>query len=176
MMEITLSVLFWGYVMAYCVHVIEEAAVGDGFKAMMRKTFYLKFSWRMFFGFNLMIFLVFVGGIIVFEMFGGVWVIWPLSFAFMFVTNGIWHLLQTIVVREYSPGLISSPIYWILMYFITRYFLLIGEVLLLYFVFSLVIGTGMTLVMFGLAYWGRSRMKKEELLSGSNRSADGVRT
>ena len=160
MMEITLSVLFWGYVMAYCVHVIEEAAVGEGFIEMMRKTFYLKASWRMFFGFNLMIFLIFVAGIVVFEAFGGVWVIWPLSFAFMFVTNGLWHFLQTIVLREYSPGLISSPIYWILMYFITRYFLLTGELLLLYFVISLVIGTVMTVVMFGLAYWVRRRMKE----------------
>ena len=159
MMEITLSVLFWGYVMAYCVHVIEEAAVGEGFIEMMRRTFYPEYSGRMFFGFNLMIFLVFVVGIVVFEVFGGVWVIWPLSFAFMFVTNGLWHLLHTIVLREFSPGLITSPIYWILMYFITRYFLLPGEIVLLYFLVSAVIGSVMTLVIFGLAYRFRRKMK-----------------
>ncbi len=160
MMEITLSVLFWGYVMAYCVHVIEEVAVGGGFLEMMRKTFYLEASWRKFFGFNFMLFLVFGVGIVVFEWLGGVWVIWPLSFAFMFVTNGLWHFLQTIVLREYSPGLISSPLYWILMYFITRYFLLTGEILLLYYVISLIMGTVMTLVMFGLALFVRRKMKK----------------
>ncbi len=159
-MEITLSVLFWGYVIAYCVHVIEELTVGEGFVEMMRKTFYLEYSGRMFFGFNLMIFLVFMVGIVLFEVFGGVWVIWPLSFAFMFVTNGFWHLLQTIVLREFSPGLITSTIYWILMYFITRYFLLTGEILLLYFVIAAVIGTLITLVMFGLAYHVRRQMKK----------------
>ena len=159
-MEITLSVLFWGYVMAFCVHVIEEAAVGEGFLGMMRKTFYLKASWGMFFGFNFMILLVLVASIVVFELFGGIWVIWPLSLAFTFVTNGIWHFLQTIVLREYSPGLISSPIYWILMYFITRYFLLMGELLLLYYVISLVIGTVVTLVMFVLAYHVRRKGKE----------------
>ena len=159
-MEITLSVLFWGYVMAYCVHVIEEVAVGEGFIEMMRKTFYPEYSGRMFFGFNLMIFVVFVVGIVLFEVFGGLWVIWPLSFAFMFVTNGLWHLIQTIVLRKFSPGLITSPIYWILIYFIIRYFLLTGEIFLLHFVISAVIGTIMTLVMFGLALRFRRTMKK----------------
>ena len=160
MMEITLSVLFWGYVMAYCVHVIEEVAVGEGFIEMMRKTFYPEYSGRMFFGFNLMIFIIFVVGIVLFEIFGGIWVIWPLSFAFMFVTNGLWHLIQTIVLRKFSSGLITSPIYWILIYFITRYFLLTGEILLLHFVLSAVIGTIITLVIFGLALRFRRIMKK----------------
>ena len=162
-MEITLGVLFWGYVMAYCVHVIEEVAVGEGFIEMMRKTFYPEYSGRMFFGFNLMIFVTFVVGIILFEALGGIWVIWPLSFAFMFVTNGLWHLLQTIVLRKFSSGLITSPLYWILIYFITRYFLLTGEILLLHFVISAVIGTIMTLVIFGLAFGFRRTMKKRKI-------------
>ena len=160
MMEITLGVLFWGYVMTYCIHIIEEVVVGEGFIEMMRKTFYPEYSGRMFFGFNLMIFVVFVVGIILFEIFGGIWVIWPLSFAFMFVTNGLWHLIQTIVLRKFSPGLITSPIYWILIYFITRNFLLTGEIVLLHFVISAVIGTIMTLVIFGLAFRFRRTMKE----------------
>lgn len=146
--------------MAYCVHVIEEVAVGEGFIEMMRKTFYPEYSGRMFFGFNLMIFVMFTVGIILFEVLGGIWVIWPLSFAFMFVTNGLWHLIQTIVLRKFSPGLITSPIYWILIYFITRYFLLTGEIFLLYFAISAVVGTIMTLAIFGLAYRFRRTMKE----------------
>ena len=160
MMEITLSVLFWGFLMAYCVHVIEEVAVGEGFVEMMRRTFFPEYSERMFFGFNFMVFVLFVSGIVVFEVFGGVWVMWPLSFAFMFVTNGFWHLIQTLVLRKFSPGLITSPIYWILMYFIVRYFLLAGEILLHYFVIAAVLGTVMTLLIFGLAYRFRRRMRE----------------
>jgi hypothetical protein len=160
MMELTLNVLFWGYLMAYCVHVIEEVAVGEGFIEMMRKTFYPEYTGRMFFGFNLMVFLAFTIGIVVFEVLGGVWVIWPLSFAFMFVTNGLWHLIQTIVLRRFSPGLITSPIYCVLLYFVTRYFLLPGEILLLHFVISGVLGTIITLVTFGLAFRFRRQMKK----------------
>ena len=163
MMEISLSVLFWGFVMAYCVHIIEEVAVGEGFIEMMRKTFYPEYSGRMFFGFNLMIFMVFVVGIVLFEVFEGMWVIWPLSFAFMFVTNGLWHLLQTILLRKFSSGLITSPLYWILIYFITRYFLLAGEILLLHFILSAVIGTLITLVMFVLALYVRRKMRKRNI-------------
>ncbi|MFX0170224.1 MAG: HXXEE domain-containing protein [Candidatus Hodarchaeota archaeon] len=159
-MEISLNVVFWGFVMAYCIHVVEEVAVGEGFVEMMRRTFYPAYSGRMFVGFNLMIFVTFVMGIVVFEGFGGVWVIWPLSFAFMFVTNGLWHLLQTIVLRKFSPGLITSPLYWILLYFVTRYFLFAGDILLIDFVVSAVIGTVMTLVIFGLAFRFRRKMKR----------------
>ncbi len=158
-MEISLSVVFWGYVMAYCVHVIEEVAVGEGFVKMMQETFYPEYSGRMFFGFNLMIFLVFVAGIVMFEIFRGVWVIWPLSFAFMFVTNGLWHLIQSIALRKFSPGLITSPIYWVLMYFIVRFFLFAGEILLLHFSIAAILGTVMTLIIFGLAYRFRRQMK-----------------
>ncbi|MHA2428758.1 MAG: HXXEE domain-containing protein [Candidatus Hermodarchaeia archaeon] len=161
MMEITLSVLFWGYVMAYCLHIIEELTVGEGFVEMMRRTFFIEYTGRMFFGFNLMIFLVFVTGIVTYEVFGGIWAIWPLGFAFMFVTNGLWHLVQTMVTRRFSPGLITSPFYWILMYFITRYFLLLGEILLFDFVIAAILGTTMTLVMFGLAMYGRRKMKRQ---------------
>jgi hypothetical protein len=108
-----------------------------------------------------MIFLIFVVGIIVFELFGGVWVIWPLSFAFMFVTNGFWHLLQTLATRKFAPGLITSPIYWILTYFVVRYFLIPGEIFLLSFVVAAVLGTVITLVTFGLAYRFRRQMKRE---------------
>jgi hypothetical protein len=152
-MEITLSILFWGFLIAYCIHIVEEAAVGEGFVKMMKETFWPEYTGRMFFGFNTMIFLVFTAGLILYEIFGGVWVIWPLSFAFMFVTNGIWHLLQTVVLKKFSPGLITSPIYWILIYFIIRYYVIPGDILIIDFIISMVMGTIITLLMFGSAYY-----------------------
>lgn len=161
-MEITLSVLFWAFVIAYCIHVIEEVTVGEGFIEMMRQTYFPEYTGRMFVGFNLMIFIVFTVGIMLFEILGGVWVIWPLSFAFMFVTNGLWHLIQTIVLRRFSSGLITSPIYWILMYFIIRYFLMVGEIFLGYFIVSAILGTVLTCVIFGMAFYFRRQRKKRK--------------
>ena len=75
-----------------------------------------------------MLLIVLTIGLVFFDIFDGLWLIWPLSFAFMLVTNGIWHLVQTIVLKEYSPGLATSPIYWVIMYFIIRFYYLPGKI------------------------------------------------
>ncbi len=155
MMELTLSFFLWGYVIAYCIHIVEEYSVGDGFVTMMRTHFWPEYTARMFFGFNTMLLSSLVIGLILFDILGGYWVIWPLSFAFLFVTNGIWHLLQTFILRQYSPGLITSPIYWVLIYFIIRYFYLNGEIELNLIVVSVILGTIFTILMFASAYYKR---------------------
>jgi len=155
MMELTISVLLWGYVAAYCIHIVEEYSVDGGFITMMRKHFWPQYTARMFFGFNTMLLSALVFGLCIFDTLGGYWIIWPLSFAFLFVTNGLWHLIQTIVLQEYSPGLITSPIYWMIMYFIIKYYYLTGEIAVVMMVISVLIGTALTLLMFASAYYQR---------------------
>jgi len=154
-MELTLSFFLWGYVIAYCIHIVEEYSVGDGFVTMMRTHFWPEYTARMFFGFNTMLLSALVFGLYIFDTLGGYWIIWPLSFAFLFVTNGLWHLIQTIVLQEYSPGLITSPIYWMIMYFIIKYYYLTGEIAVVIMVISVLIGTALTLLMFASAYYQR---------------------
>ena len=101
---------------------MEEYSSGDGFVTMMQKRFWPEYTGTMFFGFNTMLLIVLTIGLVCFDIFDGLWLIWPLSFAFMFVTNGMWHLVQTIVLKEYSIGLATSPIYWVIMYFIIRFY------------------------------------------------------
>ena len=158
-MTISLNILLWAFLMALSIHIVEESTVGGGFIQMMKKNFWPEYDGKKFFWFNLVIFSLFAVGIILFELFQQAWVIWPLSFAFMCVTNGIWHLLQTAIVKEYSPGLITSPIYWILMYFIVRYNLLTGEVGPGHFGIALAIGTLMTLLMFGSVWSFRMKAR-----------------
>lgn len=148
-MTISLNVLLWSFLMAFCIHVIEESTVGGGFVQMMKRNFWREYDGTKFFWFNLSLFSLFAMGVVLFEILQGAWVIWSLSFAFLCVTNGIWHLLQTAILREYSPGLITSPIYWILMYFIIRSNLLTGEINPSRFWVAFAIGTLMTLLMFG---------------------------
>ncbi len=156
-MNIPINFLLWAYLISLSIHIVEESTVGGGFIEMMKKNFWPEYTARKFFGFNMMIYIFFASGLILFEAFGGAWVVWPLSFAFMCVTNGIWHILQTCILREYSPGLITAPIYWILMYFIIRYSLQAGEILLHHFTIAAAIGTTMTLLMFGSVWSFRSR-------------------
>lgn len=159
-MTIPLNILLWSFLMAFSIHIVEESTVGGGFVQMMKKNFWPGYDGMKFFWFNLILFSLFALGTILFEIFQQAWVVWPLSFAFMCVTNGIWHLLQTAILREYSPGLITSPIYWILMYLIVRSTLLTSEIRVSYFWIAMTIGTLMTLLMFGSVWSFRTRTQR----------------
>jgi hypothetical protein len=147
--DLTFHSLLWGYLIAYCIHIVEESTVGGGFIGMIKRDYWPEYDGRKFFGFNAILLSLLVIGLILFDIFKGPWLLWPLSFAFLFATNGLWHLLQTIILREYSPGLITSPIYWVLLYFIIRYdrnFMIISP---LQWLLAFLIGTFVTLLMFG---------------------------
>ncbi|MHA1728679.1 MAG: HXXEE domain-containing protein [Promethearchaeota archaeon] len=159
-MEITLSIMLWLYAAAYSIHIVEESTVGEGFVRMMQR-YWSEYDGKKFFGFNTLLYSIFITGLILYEVLGGAMVIFPLSFAWMFVTNGLWHLIGTILSKRYSPGLITSPIYWILMYFIIRYFLLESKIVLNNFLISLVIGTIMTCLMIGSIFYVKKYYKGE---------------
>ena len=61
----------------------------------------------------------------------------------------MWHVLGSVIFKEYSPGLMTSPLYWIVMYFIIRYNLVPGQIEMPIFMICLGIGTLMTVVMIG---------------------------
>ncbi len=122
---------------------------------MIRRDYWPGYDGKKFFGFNTLLLCLLAVGLILFDGFGGAWVLWPLSFAFLFVTNGLWHFLQTILLKEYSPGLITSPIYWVLLYFIVRYDWLAGVITPSQWLAAMIIGTIVTLLMFGSVWYFR---------------------
>jgi hypothetical protein len=146
-MTIPLNILFWGMEAAYIIHCLDETVTGEGFVNMVKKRFWSEYSNTMFFGFNTMLHVVNIVGIILFEILGGAWVIWPLSLSWLFVTNGLWHVMGTFMYKEYSPGLMTSVLYWIVMYFIIRYSLIPGNIIMSQFVVSLIIGLVLTVLM-----------------------------
>jgi hypothetical protein len=148
-MAIPLNILFWGMEAAYIIHCLDETVTGEGFVNMVRKQFWSNYNGRMFFGFNTLLHVVNILGIILFEILGGGWVIWPLAMSWMFVTNGLWHLMGTFIFKEYSPGLMTSLLYWIVMYFIIRYSLIPGDIVMWQFIVSLIIGLILTILMIG---------------------------
>jgi|AntAceMinimDraft_8_1070364.scaffolds.fasta_scaffold02584_8 hypothetical protein len=167
-MNVALNFLFWASLMALCVQVVEKSAA-DRFINMMKKRFWWDYSGRTFFWFNAAFLLVYTAGIVLYEALGGGWVIFPLSFAWILVTIGFWHVIATGIWREYFPGLITSPIHWILMYFIMRYELVQGTIIKSHFVASAIIGAGIVVLMLGsfflrsfLATSRRSKTKAAE--------------
>ena len=156
---IPISFIFWGHVFAYVIHIIDEALLGETFVGMVRDLFWPKYEWKHFFGFNSLLMSLFIISIILFEIFNGLWIIPPLSFVFLFSTNGIWHLLSTLITKKYSPGLATSLMYWILLYFLIRYSFVKNEISVAIILLSTIIGTLLTILMIGSFFIFKKRFK-----------------
>jgi len=108
---VPLSFLFWGYVAAYVVHILEESLLGENFVEMVKKNFWPDYSWRHFGGFNTLLMLVSIFAVVAYEAGGASWIVLPLTIVFLMSTNGLWHLGATLITRRYSPGLLTSVLY-----------------------------------------------------------------
>jgi len=157
--EIPIAFIFWGYVIAYTIHIIDEALMGETFVGMVRRLFWPKYKWKHFFGFNTLLISLTIISIILFEVFNGLWMIAPLTFVFLYTTNGIWHLVSTIITKKYSPGLATSLIYWILFYFLVRYSFLTNTISGRIIIISGVVGTILTILMIGSFFIFKKRFK-----------------
>jgi hypothetical protein len=126
-----LSILFWGVLAAYIIHIIDETLIGGGFVQKVKEHWWPQYHAEMFFWFNAAVILVIIICISLYDGFGGHWVILPLFWTIerashMFTV----HIWWSIRYKEYSPGLVTGVLFWILVYFVIRYGLrpgLIGQ-------------------------------------------------
>ena len=126
----------------------------------MKKHFWPEYTARKFFWFNFLLHGINITTIIAYEILGGSWIILPLSMCWLFVTNGFWHVLEALLFREYSPGLATSLLYWIIMYNIARYGLFSGRISLQAFITSALVGSTATILMIGSLFMMRKRQLK----------------
>jgi hypothetical protein len=148
-LTLPISLVFWAYVAAYVIHILDEAMLGETFVAMVRQNFWSAYEWKHFFGFNTLLMSLIIASIILYEIFGAAWIVLPLIFVFQMTTNGLWHLGATLITRRYSPGLLTSLLYWMLFYFVVRYSFLKGEISGPHFVIAGLLGTLVTVIMIG---------------------------
>jgi uncharacterized protein with HXXEE motif len=120
-MTLPLIFSFWFMVAAYVVHVLDESLLGGSFVEKIREHWWPEYSWRKFFWFNAGYFLVMIASVLLYDVFGGAWVILPLAWLIERACNGLWHLWWTEHFREYSPGLLTSILMWMNLYFVLRY-------------------------------------------------------
>ncbi len=120
-MNTTLSFLFWAVFAAYIVHIIDETLIGGGFVEKVREHWWPGYTARMFFFFNAAFLAITAACILAYDAIGSAVLFLPLAFAVLFATHGVtFHLWWTLRYREYSPGLVTSPLYWVLVYLIGR--------------------------------------------------------
>jgi len=116
------SILFWAFFASYVIHILDETLLNGGFVRWIAENFWPKYHMRMFFWFNAAFIAAIAVSNILFDSFGGRWVILPLIFVGGFVTHVLTvHLYWTIRLNTYSPGLVTSLLYVVIFYLLIRY-------------------------------------------------------
>ncbi len=117
-----LSVLFWAFFASYVVHIIDETLINGGFVKWIADNFWPTYHARMFFWFNAAFLAALAAGNVLYDSFGGHWVIVPLIFICGFATHVLTvHLYWTVRLNTYSPGLVTSLLYLVIFYLVVRY-------------------------------------------------------
>jgi hypothetical protein len=117
-----LNIFFWAFFAAYIVHILDETLLNGGFVQWITSNFWPTYNVRMFFWFNAGAIGAIALGNILFDSFGGHWVILPLAWVAGFATHALTvHLYWTIRRNTYSPGLLSSTLYIVFYYLTVRY-------------------------------------------------------
>ena len=120
--SMTLDVLAWALLAAYVVHLLDETMMNGGFVHWVSANFWPGYNQRMFFWFNAGAVVAIAAGNVLFDVFGGHSVVLPLFWIFGFALHGVTvHVFWTVRQRDYSPGLITSVLYWIIAYLVVRY-------------------------------------------------------
>jgi hypothetical protein len=117
-----LSILFWAFFSSYIVHILDETLINGGFVQWIARNFWPTYNVRMFFWFNAAFIVAIAVSNLLFDSFGGHWVILPLIFVAGFVTHVLTlHLYWTIRRNTYSPGLATSLLYVVIFYLLIKY-------------------------------------------------------
>jgi hypothetical protein len=147
---LSLELIFYAYLFALCIHVVDEYNTSGGFINWVRENFYADYNEKKFIAGNGIAFILHLTFTLIYAAYQGNYFILPLFTASVFTFNGIAHLISTVRRNRHSPGLLSSPIYWLLMFFIIKDHLVTGELSLNYFLPGLIIGAILGLGMFSL--------------------------
>jgi hypothetical protein len=124
-----INLLFWAVLAALVVHILDETLMNGGFVAKVKEHWWPEYNATMFFWFNTAALVLIALCLILYDLLEGHWVILPLFWTFERAVHGVtFHGWWTVGYREYSPGLLSCVLFWILLYFVTRYGLVAGRI------------------------------------------------
>ncbi len=116
-----LHLLFWAFFASYVIHLLDETLINGGFVAWVIANFWPTYRMRMFFWFNAGALVAVATSNLLFDALGGRWVILPLIWVAGFATHVVtFHLYWTIRRNDYSPGLVTSLLYVVVLYLLIR--------------------------------------------------------
>ncbi len=80
-------ILFWGFLGAYVIHLLDETILNGGFVQWIKENFWPTYTMRMFFWFNAGALFLIAASNLLFDILGGHWVILPLVWTTGFVVH-----------------------------------------------------------------------------------------
>jgi len=123
-----LTFLFWSNFAAFVAHLIDESLMGGGFVGFIQRHFWSGFAISDFFAANTIWLILIAISNILYDWRGNRFAGIPLAFVWERVFNGFFHLGSTFYFKEYSPGLVTSALFFVILYLICRYGVLRGHI------------------------------------------------
>ena len=123
-----LTFLFWSNFAAFAVHVMDEAFMAGGLVAFVQRHFWAGFKTGDFAVANAVWLIAIAVGNILYDWLGERVVFVPLAFVWERCFNGLFHVGSSFYFNEYCPGLLTSLVFFVILYLICRYGVLSGHV------------------------------------------------
>ena len=148
-----LSILFWGNFAAFCIHVLDETLMAGGFVAGVQTHFWPTYNGIRFFGTNTFFVIIIAASNVLYDWKGERFIILPIIWVWERTLNGIWHIGWTIYFKEYSPGLVTSCLFFMIFYLLFRYGVQKGNIKYKIFWIGGIIATVLEVLLLSTLWW-----------------------
>ena len=123
----TLTFLFWANCAAFAVHVMDETVMAGGLVAFVQRHFWSGFRMGDFAVANAAWLIAIAAGNVLYDWLGARLAFIPMAFVWERCFNGLFHVGATFCLNEYCPGLLTSVLFFVIVYLICRYGVLQGH-------------------------------------------------
>jgi hypothetical protein len=138
-----LTFLFWSNYAAFTMHILDETLMAGGFVASIQRHFWPGFKISDFFEANAIWLILIAISNLLYDWQGKRLAAIPMAFVWERFFNTFFHLGYTCYYKEYSPGLVTGTLFFVVVYLMFRYGLLRGHIRL-----GAFIGSGIAAVVF----------------------------
>jgi hypothetical protein len=122
-----LTFLFWANFAAFALHIMDETIMAGGLVAFIQRHFWSGFRIGDFAVANGVWLVVIAISNVLYDWQGKWLAVVPMAFVWERCFNALFHVVSTFWLKEYSPGLATGVLFFVILYLIARYGLLRGH-------------------------------------------------
>jgi hypothetical protein len=124
----TLTFLFWSNLAAFTAHLLDETLMAGGLPASIQRHFLFEFKMSDFFDANAYWLILIAISNLLYDWKGNRLAAIPMAFVWERSFNALLHIGLTCYFKEYSPGLVTGVLFFVILYLTYRYGVLRGHV------------------------------------------------